>query len=68
MNDKILEALVGRSPELVALIWAIWYFGRKIEKSGAAIGSKLEKLTQAINELHSKIAVLLDRGERVPRS
>jgi hypothetical protein len=49
--DKLLDVLVNRSPELVALVWAIWYTGKK-----------LDALTGAIGDLNKKVAVLLDRA------
>jgi len=65
VTERVLEALAQRSPELIALIWAIWYTGRRIDRLSGAIAGKLEKLTQALGELRAQIAVLLDRGERV---
>jgi hypothetical protein len=50
--ERLVEALVQRSPELIGLIWAIWYFGKK-----------LDALSTAISGLSEKIAVLLDRAE-----
>lgn len=35
--DKILESLVGQSPAVAALIWAIWYMGGKVDRLQRAI-------------------------------
>jgi len=65
VTERVLDALAQRSPELLALIWAVWYSGRKLDHFGKVVGPKIEKLTEAIGELKSQIAVLLDRGQRV---
>jgi hypothetical protein len=54
VTDKLLEVLITSAPQLAGVIWAIWYFGGKIDK-----------LTSAIEELGKDVKILLDRGERV---
>lgn len=63
--DKLLDVLANRSPEVIGLIWAIWYMGGKLDAAAAVFRTELQDLRSAFVQLHEKIAVLLDRHDQV---